>query len=754
MVDFTKIYGKNKKTHYYWLFFGLFFLTIVLVAGGLYFSIYSFQSTDVVADTVNTSVTVNNVVPAFTAAVPHEDAISHSGAGTAGTDNNPTNVGADVTFKATATDSNGDQWKLLVCKSAGTTGVACTGNTWCNSTSFIASNSENTCAYTVLATDTSQSYAWFGYACDGTGCSTVSQGSANPGSPFYVNHRPGFTVVGNDGPTDPGDTATWTSTASDADSTAATDTVQLFVCTGDFIEGATPGCDETDGNFGLCDVNAVAASNPTCEFNVPVPMQDDIHDLYAYVVDNHGFSAQSATPEYYYTSSALFYNYSSHDYGLGSVNGTGIICSSNDADSCVVTNANPGGVTFDKGEDGSHDYNVCLLSNAGYTANNVIVVRSDYMADSNACLTLWTAWGNSGTDTVRYFQTVIFDSNGAGVNYSPNLGVGLTIVSPPAQSPSFLTANETYPLYLPDSLTIANVAPEVTDSSIVLRNTDDTTDPLQLTVADSETTGFGTTMTVVDNNGCENADKEDEISSVAINVYRSGVTSSGCDASGEYNGNNCYPEAYASWAGGCTQDADTCTFEDDQTDTSTTWTCSFPLQYHADPTVANSTYADNNWLVSAQATDDDAGSSSLTQTDGGGNEMAQFLYHNLASNTLNYGTIQPNADSAEQTMTIQAYGNVGVDETLYGIDMASGGNHIDVGQQVLDLTAAQGWASGTALLVDPGAESELNCAKTTVTATPAHAHIYWQLRVPTGQPAGSYAGLNTIVAKTGEYAAW
>lgn len=298
-------------------------------------------------------------------------------------------------------------------------------------------------------------------------------------------------------------------------------------------------------------------------------------------------------------------------------------------------------------------------------------------------------------------------------------------------------------------LTISNVAPSITASTVGLYDTDETGD-MTLTVSQAETTGFKVKFTVTDKNSCLNASAGNEINSAAINVRRSGIAAGSCLISGDYDANDCYPDASA-WNPLCTQTG-TCGGSGDDT---IEWTCTFPLQYHADPTVADSTYDAQNWLADAKATDDDTADTGwITATTG--TEMGQFMSYDLNTASIAYGSLDPGADAAEQSTVLEATGNVGLDETLYGTDMTSGGDTILVGQQKYNLAASQGWggAGSTTLLATPGAEAELNLAKTTTTGTPATKSTYWVLRVPDPQATGTYSGTNTIEGKVSEYAGW
>ena len=243
------------------------------------------------AEIFTTDVTVGNSAPEFTDG-PREDPTS------SGT--NPTNVGSNVTFEATAEDSNSEDYYLAICKTNSVTPVngdapTCGGGNWCIST-VTTSGQEASCNYTALIGD-AESNAWFAFVCDdnasAASCSTAEQGSGDSGSPFKVNHAPTFSAITDDGGTgansgaNPGGTMTFTATASDADSDTLQDTVKLVVCAD--TDGATAaGC----AGVQIC-ASSFVASNPTCELSIPAVAPDGSFNYYAYVFDNHSFGSAS-----------------------------------------------------------------------------------------------------------------------------------------------------------------------------------------------------------------------------------------------------------------------------------------------------------------------------------------------------------------------------------------------------------------------------------------------------------------------------
>jgi hypothetical protein len=303
---------------------------------------------------------------------------------------------------------------------------------------------------------------------------------------------------------------------------------------------------------------------------------------------------------------------------------------------------------------------------------------------------------------------------------------------------------------------VNNVAPTITAGNIVLKNHTGAGN-LTLTVEEGEQTGFYAEIIVSDDNSCENSVGGDEITDALIHAYRSGIGQANCDDDGEDNANNCYANAEQGTSGSCVQDTgiNTCTGSADPT---VGWKCTFPMQYHVDPTVAATQYPGDNWLVSVKAQDDPPESewSTLVETNTG-RELDIFLAYDVdsggGSTTIAYGSLDPGETSADQTNTVEATGNVGLDITLYGTNMTSGGSSIAVAWQRYapnDII----WNNRVALLVSPGAEFELNVKKTTVTATPASADIHWKLKIPPAQTAGIYSGTDTIAGKTSEPAQW
>ncbi|MBN2015205.1 hypothetical protein JW766_00015 [Candidatus Dojkabacteria bacterium] len=254
------------------------------------------------AEPKETQVSVSNEAPNFSA----------MGETVASTAAAPTNVGATVTFQGTASDDNGDNWFLIICKNGnapthnGTSAPECnggSGNRWCRDDTSAASAASNSCTTSAIQqTDgggqqsgNSETEAWYAFACDaivGGSCSAASQGTASDGteSPFYVNHKPTFDGLTSPS-ANPGGTATFTATYTEYDDAGGTaDTVSLYVCK---TAGATSGgCTGTT----LCSSTGVTSPG-TLECNYPVPavIQDASYDVYPYMYDGHNLESTPAT---------------------------------------------------------------------------------------------------------------------------------------------------------------------------------------------------------------------------------------------------------------------------------------------------------------------------------------------------------------------------------------------------------------------------------------------------------------------------
>jgi hypothetical protein len=234
------------------------------------------------------------------------------------------------------------------------------------------------------------------------------------------------------------------------------------------------------------------------------------------------------------------------------------------------------------------------------------------------------------------------------------------------------------------------------------------------------TTLVTTTGTVTDLNGSAN------IASVNGTLYLSSVTSSQACAQ---NDNNCYLQASCPLSACAGQ--------------SCTATCSFNVQYFADPTDSGTPWAGQSWLGSMTATDFAGGSS--TATSSAGVSLLSLLALSVTP-SINYGSLAPGSttQTLTQTVVVTSTGNISLNVTLYGVDMTSGGNSILVSQQRY-ASSAVSYASGTALAVSPGNLFQLKEPKTVSSSTPATSTVYWGIGVPVPQPSGDYTGANAFI---------
>jgi hypothetical protein len=271
-------------------------VTLFTILGGAstFLVVFMFASLEIRVPMVNasdvtTSVHILNTPPVWTV-----DAQESTESSTAV----PTNAGSTITWVATGTDSNNDNYYLLICKTNGAptahSGAAptCGGG---DSNQWAVSASTASAAQASAATTTTEAFAesnaWYAWICDNNASlaqcnATPKQGSSNTASPFIVNHPPVFASVSNNSPRNPGQTVTWTTTAYDND-TLTTNTVKLFLCkAADFAAGAC-------GAGGTWATSTLQSTNPSTSTAIAIPTQDKVYNAYAYLVDAFGLAATS-----------------------------------------------------------------------------------------------------------------------------------------------------------------------------------------------------------------------------------------------------------------------------------------------------------------------------------------------------------------------------------------------------------------------------------------------------------------------------
>jgi hypothetical protein len=245
-----------------------------------------------------TSVNVLNTPPQWTI-----DAEEEIGSSTT----TPTNSGSEVAWVATATDSNGAPYFLLICDDAtppipgaatntnnlGIAPPSCdTGVTqWAVSTGTVSGTEARAATTTMEAW--AESNDWYAWVCDddpdNARCNVVpKQGTGTTSSPFNVNHRPTFTAYSDNSnaASVPGTLITWTSTADDVDTTGTADTVKLFVCSTNSFNLTTSACNGT-----TIATSSYVATDPSATYTIVIPTRDANYGAYGFVIDNHGHAA-------------------------------------------------------------------------------------------------------------------------------------------------------------------------------------------------------------------------------------------------------------------------------------------------------------------------------------------------------------------------------------------------------------------------------------------------------------------------------
>ena len=317
---------------------------------------------------------------------------------------------------------------------------------------------------------------------------------------------------------------------------------------------------------------------------------------------------------------------------------------------------------------------------------------------------------------------------------------------------------------------VSNVAPTLSLLSLNFGN------DIVLDTPEGETTGFSFTFRVRDNNSCvANASTTSEFNSAEVAIYRSGVTSAGCDEGSEFDTNSCYHTATGTswWATTLAPTTtDICT---GSTDLFQDYEFTFPLWYNADPTdgasLTDSTWFAENWVATLEVDDDNfATSAPSTST---GVELNAFLAFDLNTLSITYGSLEPGNTTTPvlgATTTVRTLGNVGIDENLEGQDMCdyyqtfgdcwthSSTSTIGVEQQRFSTTTdtyIDATNKGFILSSTTPFELEVNAPKTVSTSSPATGEITWGIAIPASiSLSGSYFGQNTFTGVQGEAEDW
>ena len=233
----------------------------------------------------------------------------------------------------------------------------------------------------------------------------------------------------------------------------------------------------------------------------------------------------------------------------------------------------------------------------------------------------------------------------------------------------------------------------------------------------------GTTTNVVCSGTVSDNDGYTDITGVTAKLYRSGV---GADA-GDNNSNH------------YTLTGNSECIPSNGSDNNQDYTCTFPVQFYADPTDAGSTYDAQNWVCQMTPSDNAGVGTAGTST----NEIATLKSLDVSS-TIDYGTLTPGQNSTSTHIAVVTnQGNIATGFNLSGNDLiCSIRSSIPVGNQQYGLTSFI-YGSGMPLSSTP-TDSGANLNKPTQSTPVVAQNVYWQMAVPFGV-AGTCSGTTSFV---------
>lgn len=716
------------------------------------FGVVSFANAAV--DSASTSTDVNNVVPVITATP--SDGGSHSGAGTGSTDGNPTDVGDLVTFTATAFDVNTDQYYLAVCKSdaivvGDNTYPTCTGGHWHDDGLFtaVASTSEATETYTTLVGD-SESNDWYAFICDkvsGSGGCYPTTGTGDQGS------------------------ATGTVTFADVPADGDTITIDSIVYEFDTANNGTTGGSEVEVDTSASEDGAEAAA--------------------ALVAAEAGTSSSMTS------RGAIVYVFADTAGAAGNSLVMLISCANCSLSGSTLTggdleNASPFHVNH------APSFTTVTINDGSDTIEpDETITFAVAVADADT---------NVADDTVTaYFCSGESDQGGvtSAFNYATNTCTGGTLLCSNTATLSSGTGIAT----CTDTQNIVSVpTAHATDYTVMVYVEDNHSEPASsgttsndFTVTDvapvlgtytaidvpapsaggTDTVDFSLTLT--DDNG-----DGDLTEVVGRFFYESGgVDSNDTPADNDCSAdeNNCYIAATTTAQAGTTPVADSC-YIDTNTVSSGTGKTATGSEYTATAICQVTVFfnaSDGSWDAAADATDgtnpSDFADAGVTLT------MPALQGIDIREASIAYSTVSIGGTSAEQTANMGSVGNIVIDVLLDGTDMTGDGT-IAAAQQKFKVSTFD-WDTGGAFallntavggtevngcldvdipvreaaynLCDDGStactvpDEASDCTATTLKTCINHSSdgdtpLYWKIRIPATQAAGSYTGSNTFTS--------
>ncbi|MCA9383194.1 DNRLRE domain-containing protein [Candidatus Dojkabacteria bacterium] len=507
-------------------------------------------------------------------------------------------------------------------------------------------------------------------------------------------------------PTDEGTSVTFKATAEDANE----DNYFLIICSSNAVtaEGGTgnaPSCDATE----YCVSSSTTAASgseveASCSYTT-TGAEAESNDWYAFVCDDVTGSICSSASQGTLVDGSESPFKVNHDPTFTALNVDG----ADDPGGDVVFTA----TASDSDTDGTSDIvQMFVCDNSGATSsgcNGTEYCSSTSVASNPSCTYNYPSVVEDGNYTVYGH---VFDSHGLASASNPQ-----TV-----------------------DYTVNNVAPVV--SNVIVNGSSD------ITLTENTTTSVDITATVTDNNSCE------DLVTVESSLYRSTITYSGCDLDAEDDDDSCYAQVT------CTVDSGTCS---NNTDAIATYTCTVAVQFHADPTAANTEYPAENWLATVNAVD--SALSDNTES-AAGVEMNALVALDITETSISYGAVNAGGDTGatNQIVEVTATGNVGLDTDLNGngdgmcissfASPSCPAAKVDLNYQEY---AAAGFTYGSGTdLSGTATELELNVPKTIDTGSIVigAADTYWGIGLPGVITTGSYYGETIITAVLGETAGW
>ena len=199
------------------------------------------------------------------------------------------------------------------------------------------------------------------------------------------------------------------------------------------------------------------------------------------------------------------------------------------------------------------------------------------------------------------------------------------------------------------------------------------------------------------------------------------------------------------------------------TDNTATATCNFS-DIEGNPVWFNANYS-LNWRLHLNPADGTTGSPRAVtgQTDSAAISTNQLAAIDIATESINYGSLTIGGVSSGQNVSMGNAGNQVIDVLVKGTDMTSGANTIPAGQQYFhESTQDFTWGSGNGGFalqsVNPltGCTPTVDCAeaqgclnrdllvRTVHNNTSLNEDLWWKVKIPAIQTIGTYAGANTF----------